>query len=37
MANIAWDRLRAEVLCLYEPPLRAKATFYEMRQIFRSA
>jgi integrase len=34
MRNICWDRLRAELLSLYEPPLRAKATFYQMRQAF---
>ncbi len=33
MRNASWDRLRAEILSLYEPPLRAKATWWQMRQI----
>ncbi len=33
MRNISWDLLRAEILSLYEPPLRAIATYRQMRQI----
>jgi integrase len=33
MRSITWDRLRAEILSLYEPPLRAIATYRQMRQI----
>lgn len=34
MRKITWDRLRAELLSLYEPPLRAPATYRQMRQAF---
>lgn len=30
---IPWDRFRAEVLALYEPPLRARATYTSMRHM----
>ena len=33
MRNASWDRLRAEILSLYEPPLCAAATYRQMRQI----
>jgi len=33
MRSITWDRLRAEILSLYEPPLRAIATYRQMAQI----
>jgi integrase len=34
MRKLTWIALRAEVLSLYEPPLRAIATYRQMRQAF---
>jgi integrase len=33
MRPVSWDKLRAEILKAYTPPLRAKATFFKMRQV----
>jgi integrase len=35
MRPISIDRLEAEIMSLYEPPLRAVATFRQMSQVFR--
>jgi integrase len=35
MRSVSMERLRAEILSLYEPPLRAKKTWYQLAQTFR--
>lgn len=33
MPRVAWSRFRVEVLALYEPPARAKATWFAVRKV----
>lgn len=33
MARVAWARFRSEVLSLYEPPARARATWFAVRRV----
>jgi integrase len=35
MRSFSFHRFQSEVLCLYEPPIRAKGTWRQMRQVLR--